>query len=189
MILPWGEPKGHLRRGVLATLAKDLKFDLGAPWGELSEDVQQAILHGMQGKKLKLQYQSEKWAGTYETAWEGVVGNVERRYRETSSDAVRNQLQEYMTQLQCVTCEGHRLKAESLSVLVGGLSLGSVADLSVDAAREFFGTLLAKTGRAGGLSAEIADPVLKGRRQATLSLRCWTWLLDVGTIGFVAGWW
>jgi excinuclease ABC subunit A len=161
VILPWGEPKGHLRRGVLATLAKDLKFDLGSQWGELPEDVQQAILHGMQGKKLKLQYQSEKWAGTYETAWEGVVGNVERRYRETSSDAVRTQLQAYMTQLQCETCDGHRLKAESLSVLVGGLSLGTVSDLSVDAAREFFGDLLAKTGRAGGLNAEIADPVLK----------------------------
>lgn len=161
VILPWGEPKGHLRRGVLATLAKDLKFDLGSQWGELPEDVQQAILHGMQGKKLKLQYQSEKWAGTYETAWEGVVGNVERRYRETSSDAVRNQLQAYMTQLQCETCDGHRLKAESLSVLVGGLSMGTVSDLSVDAAREFFGDLLAKTGRAGGLNAEIADPVLK----------------------------
>ena len=161
VILPWGEPKGHLRRGVLATLAKDLKFDLGSPWGELSDDVQQAILHGMQGKKLKLEYQSEKWAGTYETAWEGVVGNVERRYRETSSDAVRTQLQEYMTQLQCETCCGHRLKAESLSVKVGDLSLGAVADLSVDSAREFFGTLLANTGRAGGLNAEIADPVLK----------------------------
>ena len=161
VILPWGEPKGHLRRGVLATLAKDLKFDLGSPWGELSEDVQQAILHGMQGRKLKLQYQSEKWAGTYETAWEGVVGNVERRYRETSSDAVRNQLQEYMTQLQCETCDGHRLRAESLSVLVGDLSLGAVADLSVDAAREFFGTLLENSGRSGGLNAEIADPVLK----------------------------
>ena len=161
VILPWGEPKGHLRRGVLATLAKDLKFDLGSQWGELPEDVQQAILHGMQGKKLKLQYQSEKWAGTYETAWEGVVGNVERRYRETSSDAVRNQLQAYMTQLQCETCDGHRLKAESMSVLVGGLSMGAVSDLSVDAAREFFGELFAKTGRAGGLNAEIADPVLK----------------------------
>lgn len=161
VILPWGEPKGHLRRGVLATLAKDLKFDLASQWGELPEDVQQAILHGMEGKKLKLQYQSEKWAGTYETAWEGVVGNVERRYRETSSDAVRTQLQAYMTQLQCETCDGHRLKAESLSVLVGGLSMGTVSGLSVDAARAFFGDLLAKTGRAGGLNAEIADPVLK----------------------------
>jgi len=161
VILPWGEPKGHLRRGVLATLAKELKFDLGSPWGELSEDVQRAILFGLEGKRLKLQYKSEKWAGTYEAPWEGVLENVERRYRETSSDAVRTQLQEYMTQLKCEACDGRRLKEESLSVLVGGLSIGAVADLSVDAARKFFDTLLEGTGRPGGLNAEIADPVLK----------------------------
>jgi len=160
VILPWGEPKGHLRRGVLAALARELKFDLRAPWGELSEEVRSVVLHGLPGKKLKLQYQSEKWAGTYEAAWEGVLANVERRYRETSSDAVRNQLQEYMTQLQCDSCQGHRLKSESLSVLVDGLSIGDAADLSVQAASEFFGRLLEKSGTAGGINAEIADPIL-----------------------------
>ncbi len=161
VILPWGEPKGHLRRGVLATLAKELKFDLGLPWGELGESVQDAVLNGMPGKKLKLQYKSERWAGTYEAAWEGVLANVERRYRETSSDAVRSQLQEYMTQLQCDSCQGHRLKSESLSVLIDGLSVGDAADLSVSAASEFFSKLLEESGTSGGLNAEIADPILK----------------------------
>jgi len=160
VILPWGEPKGHIRKGVLATLAKELKFDLGAPWGELEEDVRQAVLNGLPGKKLKLKYKSEKWAGTYEAPWEGVLANVERRYRETSSDAVRSQLQEYMTQLRCETCMGHRLKSESLSVLVGGLSVGDAADLSVQSASEFFGRLLENSDGAGGIHAEIAEPIL-----------------------------
>ncbi len=161
VILPWGEPKGHLRRGVLATLAKELHFELDSPWGELPEEVRNALLHGLPGKKLKLRYKSEKWAGTYEAAWEGVLGNVERRYRETSSDAVRNQLQEYMTQLKCDKCNGHRLRSESLSVLVGGQSIGDVSDFSVQTARTFFEKLLEESGRPGGLNAEIADPILK----------------------------
>ena len=161
VILPWGEPKGHLRKGVLNTLAKELKFDLMTPWGELPQKVQKALLFGLPKKKLKLRYKSEKWAGTYEVAWEGVVGNVERRYKETSSDAVRNQLQEYMTQLRCEACAGQRLKPESLSVLVSGKSIGEVSEMSVAAARKFFGTIQSKLGKKSGINAEVAGPVLK----------------------------
>lgn len=174
VVLPWGEPKGYLRRGVLTTLAKELEFDLNTPWGELPENVQHAILYGLEGRKLKLRYRSEKWAGMYEVPWEGVLGNVERRYRETGSDAVRAQLQEYMTELQCEACEGRRLRPESLSVLVGGTSIGAVAEMSVDAAMRFFETLLDETGKAGGLNAEIVCPVLK---EVTDRLR---FLCDVG---------
>ena len=174
VILPWGEPKGHIRTGILTTLARELKFDLAAPWGELPEHARNAVMYGISSKKLKLHYKSEKWAGTYEVAWEGALRNVERRYQETSSDAVREQLGEYMTELTCEGCGGHRLKAASLSVLVGGKSIGHVVDQSVDAALEFFSSLQARSGTRGGLNAEIADPILK---EVTDRLR---FLCDVG---------
>src|SRR4051794_33551382 len=94
VILPWGEPTGYLRKVVLPTLAKAFKFDLNAPWGELSEEARRALLHGAQGK---FRFAVDGARGKeYESEWEGVLKNVERRYRESSSDAVRESLEEFM---------------------------------------------------------------------------------------------
>jgi excinuclease ABC subunit A len=160
VILPWGEPTGYLRKVVLPTLAKAFKFDLNAPWGEHSESARQALLHGAPGR-FRFQTDGARGRGEFESEWEGILRNVERRYRESSSDAVRVGLEEFMIEQACQTCGGKRLKAESLAVLVHGRSIGDVVDLPVERALEFFeGIPLRGEGRAG-LDPEIAGPILK----------------------------
>ncbi len=161
VVLPWGEPRGHIRHRVLPTLARELRFDLSSPWSDLPDEVKQGLLYGIEGRKLRYKFESDRFQGQYEAPWEGIVKNVERRYAETSSDAVRNQLQEYMTQLPCETCSGHRLKADSLSVLVHETSLGRVVDMSVAAALEFFKSIPIRQRGKPGVDAEIAGPILK----------------------------
>ena len=174
VVLPWGEPRGYLRNSVLPTLAKVLEFDLSTPWGQLPARVKQALLHGVPDKVLKFRYKSEKSQGRYEAPWEGILKNVERRYQDTTSDAVRIQLQGFMTQLRCETCGGHRLKAESLSVLVHGKTIGDLADQSVSAALDFFKSVPVRTSGKRGVDPDIAVPILK---EVTDRLR---FLTDVG---------
>jgi excinuclease ABC subunit A len=164
VILPWGEPSGYLRKVVLPTLAKAFNFDLNAPWGEHSEAARKAILYGAPGQ---FKFQTEGGRGReFETEWEGVLRNVERRYRESTSEGVRAALEEFMIEQPCQTCGGKRLRPESLSVLVNGVSIGDVVDLPVERAIDFFeGLPLRGTGAAGngagGLDPEIAGPILK----------------------------
>ncbi|MEA2724364.1 MAG: excinuclease subunit, partial [Gemmatimonadales bacterium] len=166
VILPWGEPSGYLRKVVLPTLAKAFKFDLNAPWGEHSEAAKQAILHGAPGR-FKFQTDGARGRDEYETDWEGVLKNIERRYRESTSDGVRASLEEFMIEQPCQTCGGKRLKPESLSVLVNGASIGDVVDLPVERAIEFFESIPLRGSRTGagngrpGLDPDIAGPILK----------------------------
>jgi excinuclease ABC subunit A len=168
VVLPWGEPSGYLRKVVLPTLAKTLKFDLAAPWGKLPEAARDALLHGLPGRKLRFQVDGGRPRGDYESEWEGIVANVARRYRESSSDAVRMGLEPFMVEEPCRACGGRRLKPESLSVTVGGKGLGEVVDLPVTAACDFFGSLRlrgdAPAGRdpaVAALDPEVAGPILK----------------------------
>jgi len=161
VILPWGEPAGYLRKVVLPTLARALKFDLDSPWQNIPAAARKAILHGAPGKTFTYQYHSEKWHGSYESGWKGVLQHVERRYRDTASDSVREQLEEFMVEQPCPTCGGRRLKPESLSVLVGGQSIGDVVRLSVTDALEFFRALPIRGNGKRGLDPGIAKPILK----------------------------
>jgi len=174
VILPWGGPTGHVRNSILAGLAHAYEFDPKEPWGSLPPEVQEAILMGSGKMKIRFPYHSKRFEGHYEDVWEGVVGNVERRYRETKSEAVRNQLEEYLSTLPCTVCHGSRLSPQSLAVTVGGRSLGEVVDFSIDRALEFLLSLpvegeAAPKGRtmAPGpkLSSEIAGPILKEVRE------------------------
>ncbi|MEP7227446.1 MAG: excinuclease ABC subunit UvrA, partial [Gemmatimonadales bacterium] len=166
VILPWGEPSGYLRKVVLPTLAKALRFELNAPWSEHSEAAKQAILHGAPGR-FKFQTDGARGRDEYETDWEGVLRNIERRYRESTSDGVRASLEEFMIEQPCQTCGGKRLKPESLAVLVNGASIGDVVDLPVERAIEFFeaiplrGSRTAAGNGRGGLDPDIAGPILK----------------------------
>ena len=174
VVLPWGEPSGYLRKVVLPALARAYKFDLNTPWRDLSPAVQRILLKGAPGKTITYQYDSDRWHGSYESGWKGVLDHVEKRYRETSSDAIREQLEQYMVEQPCPTCGGRRLKPESLSVLVAGKSIGDVVALPVREALEFFSRIpLRHNGRAG-LDPEIARPILK---EVTDRLR---FLVDVG---------
>ncbi|MEO8140105.1 MAG: excinuclease ABC subunit UvrA, partial [Gemmatimonadota bacterium] len=162
VVLPWGEPTGYLRKVVLPTLAKAFKFDLNAPWREHSAAAKQALIQGAPGKKLKFQLEGGRHRDDYESDWEGIVANVARRYRESSSDAVRVGLEQYMVEEPCRACGGKRLKPESLAVTVGGKGIGDVVDLAVSRAYDFFETLPVRREPGGkGLDPEIAGPILK----------------------------
>ncbi len=165
VVLPWGEPSGQLRRVVLPALARQYKFDLNTPWGDLPEDVRTVILHG-DGRA-----RGSRKGGP---AWEGVIANVEHRYEDTGSDAVRLDLQEYMLEVPCETCHGHRLKPESLAVTIDDRNIGEIADLPIAAARDFVAGLRLRTRGRPGLDPDIAGPILKEVRER---LR---FLVDVG---------
>jgi len=154
VVLPWGEPSGYLKKVVLPALAKAYKFDLNAAWKDLGPAIQKILLKGAPGKTITYQYDSERWHGSYESGWKGVLDHVEKRYRETSSDAVREQLEQYMVEQPCPTCGGRRLKPESLSVFVAGKNIGEVAALPVREALAFFANVR-------GLNPEVAGPILK----------------------------
>jgi excinuclease ABC subunit A len=172
VVLPWGEPTGYLRRVVLPTLAKELGIDLNTPWGKLPAAARKALLYGLNDRTLHFRYESEKLRGDYESAWEGILRNIERRYRETTSDAVRVQLEEYMIERPCSACSGRRLRPESLGVRIHGRSIGELADDSVAAALRFVEALpLREPGRQAGLDPAIAGPILKEVRDRLRFLR------------------
>ena len=185
VVLPWGEPGGYLRKVVLPTLARELTFDLNTPWGRLAPAVRQALLYGIAGKQLHFRYESEKFHGEYESGWEGILRNVERRYRETTSDAVREQLGEYMTERPCSACNGRRLKRESLAVLVGGKNIGDLVEMSVVDALAHVERLPVREAGKPGLDAEVAGPILKEVRDRLRFLG--NVGLDYLTLGRAAG--
>jgi excinuclease ABC subunit A len=169
VVLPWGEPTGYLRKVVLPTLARQFKFDLNAPWGELAQSVRDCLLHGdgsaVAGKKKK----------AADGTWEGIIANVERRYEESDSDMVRMELEAYMLAVPCSECHGQRLKPESLAVTVHGKNIGAVTELAITESLSFFENIpIRGEGRVVGLDAEIAGPILKEVRER---LR---FLVDVG---------
>ena len=165
VVLPWGEPDGYLRRVILPALAKQLKFELNTPWGKLPARVQEVLLHGLSKKR-----------GDPESAgkWEGILSNVQRRYNETTSDSVRNELEEYMVVAVCPECKGMRLKPESLAVTIAGRNIGEFGELSVSDANDFVLSIPLRAPGQPGLDADIAGPVLKEVRER---LR---FLVDVG---------
>jgi excinuclease ABC subunit A len=160
VVLPWGEPTGYLRKVVLPTLARTFKFDLNTPWGELTAAAQKVLLHGAAGKKLK--YVAEGGKGReVEGEWEGILANLSRRYRESSSDTVRHDLEGYMIERPCPVCHGKRLRRESLAVMVGGRSIGDIVDLPIDDAITFFEGIPVGRGIGGAVDPDIAGPILK----------------------------
>ncbi len=170
VVLPWGDPAGHLRRSVIPGLAAAYEFDPRKPWSTLDPEVHQGILWGSAPMKIRFPYRSAGSAGYYEDVWEGVVASIERRYRETGSDYVRGQLESYMSVLPCKACEGTRLGPRSRAVTLGGRSIGQVIELPISECLAFVrslpvaGRLRSDTvEQAPGppLPAEIAGPILK----------------------------
>ena len=198
VILPWGDPSGHLRRSVITGLAAAYEFDPNTPWGDLNEEARHAIIHGSGGMKIRFPYKagSGKFDGHYEDHWEGVLANVERRYRETTSETVRKQLDEYMSTLPCTACSGSRLNDASRAVTIAGRSLGEIVEMSIAEAAEFFESVPVDSSTRGSgkkrrrtkhvpLREEVAGPILKEVAERLRFLR------DVGleylTLGRAAG--
>src|SRR4029077_15570942 len=143
------------------TLARTFQFDLATAWQDLPAAVRKVVLHGVPGRTVTYRYDTGRAHGEYQSSWEGVLRHIECRYRETASDGVRAQLEEYMVEQPCQDCRGKRLRPESLAVLVGGKSLGDVVELSGGDALQFFDQLPLRSDRGPGLDREIAGPILK----------------------------
>ncbi|MGH7565460.1 MAG: excinuclease ABC subunit UvrA [Gemmatimonadota bacterium] len=160
VVKPWGEPRGQLAKTVLPSLAAEFGFDLNTPWGELPESVQKILLHGAGDLEVSFHYQAQKRKGTYAGTWEGIVGQLQRRYEETDSDSVRRQVEEFMAELPCHFCGGKRLKPQALAVQVGGRGVGEVVSLPIYAARDFFDRI-----ELSPRDLEIAGQILKEIRE------------------------
>jgi len=174
VVIPWGEPSGYLKTNVLPALSKVLGFDPKSPWKSHSKKVQRQLMHGAPGLEIRYRYGSGGSRGSYTAGWEGILANVERRHRETTSDATRSQLEAFMVEHPCSACHGKRLKPESLSVIVNGMGIGDVVEKSVESAIDFFGSIRLRSNGREGLDPEIAGPILK---EVTERLR---FLSDVG---------
>jgi len=128
---PWGEPRGKWILKQLERLGKKYHFNLNAPWGQLSDNVRKVLLHG----------EKDHWG------FEGIVHNLMKRYRETESDWIRYEIEQYMSVLPCPACRGARLRKEALSVLVHGKNIDDIVQMSVKKAFEFFSEKLKLTKR------------------------------------------
>ena len=164
-------------------LAEHYGFSLDTPFGELPKEAQDALLYGTKGEKLKMSYTREYGSGTHYTAFEGVLNNLQRRYNETNSEWMREELEQYMSQVDCPECHGRRLKPESLAVTVGGLNIMELCDkpveellsfidgLQLTEREQFIGARILKEikERLGFLNSVGLGYLTLGRGAATLS--------------------
>ncbi len=147
-VLGWqsSTDKTSYTRAILDALAKEYKFDLNTPFEELSPKVLDILIHGTKGKEVKVYYKGQRGEGVYDVAFEGIIKNVERRYRETSSDGMKQEYETFMRITPCKECNGQRLKKESLAVLVSGKNIHEVTSMSIKNLHEFMNHLeLTKT--------------------------------------------
>ena len=125
----------------LAALGEKYGFSLDTPFKELSAEAKKVILYGTGSERIHVEYHKEFGEGSYDSPFEGVIPNLERRYRETQSDFMKREIEEYMANIPCPDCNGKRLKKESLSVTVGGMNIAEISDMTVRHAREKLGSL------------------------------------------------
>ena len=125
----------------LAALAEAYNFSLDTPVSDLPDDVVDKILYGTHGEKIRVSYQRENGGGTFSAPFEGIIANLERRYRETSSESMKNVYEGYMSNIPCPECKGRRLKREALAVTLNGLNIAEVSEMPVRDAHAFFAQL------------------------------------------------
>ena len=153
----WNNIRGDgISRMYFDALSKKYKFKLTTPWKDLTKEARDIILYGTKGENLELHYDQPRGKGTLRQPFEGICNNIERRYRDTQSDASRRELEETMSECPCPVCKGRRLKMESLAVTVGGSSIHDFTTLPVSKALTFMeGLTLTRT------QTMIADQILK----------------------------
>ena len=137
----WYYADGSMSQRYYQGLAEHYHFSLDTPVKDLPKEIVDILLYGTKGEKIQLKYDTEDVKSTYNTDFEGVVNNLERRFRETSSNWMREEIATWMSSVDCPQCHGDRLKKESLSVLVGGMNISQLCRLSVTAMLEFFDNL------------------------------------------------
>ncbi|MBQ8973810.1 MAG: excinuclease ABC subunit UvrA [Clostridia bacterium] len=125
----------------LEALARTYGFSLDVPVNDLPKDALDKILYGTHGEKLRIEYQRESGSGSFNAPFEGIIANLERRYRETTSDSMKSVYESYMADVACPECQGRRLRREALAVTIGNKNIAEISELPVRDARSFFRTL------------------------------------------------
>ncbi len=165
----WNLDSGKMAEMNFNSLARHYGFSLDTPVKDLPKEIYNILLYGNNGEKIKMDYNTRTFSGSYNSSWEGIIPNLERRYRETSSDYTKMEIERYMVVSHCKTCDGKRLRKEALAVTVGGKNISDLTDMGVSELYEFIGGLkLSQTAEM------IAKPILK-EIKARL-----TFLKDVG---------
>ncbi len=143
-ILPWSKTSAPYYQQTLGAVVKHYGASLGTSWQDLPFEVQHAVLYGTGTTKIDFVY--DDGLRTYKSSkpFEGVIGNLERRYKETESAGMREEIERYMSQAPCLACNGYRLKPEALAVKIDGLHIGQVSEKSIRAAADWFKDLPAK---------------------------------------------
>ena len=175
--------KGSFTRAILDALAKEYDFSLDTPFQDYPEKVKNVLIYGTNGHSVKVYYKGQRGEGVYDVAFPGLIKNVEQRYRETGSDAMKQEYESFMRITPCKTCKGQRLKKESLAVTVGGKNIYELTSLSIEklkifmdelkltSQQELIGKQILKEIRARiGFLVEVGlDYLSLGRATSTLS--------------------
>ena len=140
-IAPWAKSSSPYYVQTLLALGKHYKFTLDSKWKDLPKKTQEAILYGSGETDIRFSYDDGMRAYDTKRPFEGVITNLERRFRETDSDWAREEIARYFTDVPCAACNGYRLKPEALCVKVGGAHIGEISEMSVKAAARWFGEL------------------------------------------------
>ena len=133
--------KGSFKRAILDALAKEYHFSLDTPFQDYPDDVKNVLIHGTNGHAVKVYYKGQRGEGVYDVVFPGLIKNVEQRYRETGSDAMKQEYESFMQITPCKTCKGQRLKKESLAVTVGDRNIYEVTSLSIENLKKFMSEL------------------------------------------------
>ena len=175
--------KGSFTRAILDALAKEYNFSLDTPFQDYPQKIKDVLIHGTEGRSVKVYYKGQRGEGVYDVAFPGLIKNVEQRYRETGSDAMKQEYETFMRITPCKTCKGQRLKKEALAVTVGNKNIYELTALSIENLKKFLAELklteqqeligrqILKEVRARvGFLAEVGlDYLSLGRATATLS--------------------
>ena len=161
-IAPWSRTSAPYYLQTLQAVARHFGASTGTAWNDLPFDVQHAVLYGTGKTPIELVYDDGLRKYTTHKPFEGVIGNLQRRYKETESSGMREEIERYMSNAPCPACEGYRLKPEALAVKVGGLHVGQVSDFSIRNALKWFEELPAKLNET---QAAIGERVLKEIRE------------------------
>ena len=157
-IAPWANTSSSYYEQTIDSLARHCRVSTATPWEELPEKVRKCILYGSGDEPVKMHYDDGSRAYTTERPFEGVIPNLERRWRETDSEWIREELGRYQGDAPCETCKGQRLKPEALAVKIAGIDITAASQLSISDARAWFAAL---PGKLTPKSREIAVRILK----------------------------
>ncbi|MDA9770055.1 excinuclease ABC subunit UvrA [Emcibacteraceae bacterium] len=158
-LAPWGKSNSPYYAQTLESIAKHYKFKTNTPWKKLSEKIKEVLLNGSGSEEIEITYNSDNIKSyVVNKSFEGVIGNIKRRWRETDSNMMREELEKFQSSTTCDACDGHRLKQEALAVKIDGKHISEITELSVRRSLEWFTEL---SGKLSDKDNEIASRVLK----------------------------